>query len=345
MNGQVFKLIFKGSLDFGKEKSYETAKTLFLSKVEQVYKSDMLFLLEESFCDETMTMVVPQLYYLNTDKAFKATTSLLKLMAEYSIAGCIYAWMVDSGSVLKMEIIEPVGQKEAVQEYLRGRTLISTRGKEEEAASALTRAIEKYAKHALAYERRGITNYYLKNYKDAFYDFSKSIDINPSNGDPYYGRAKIRIINGELDKAIEDFSSAINRTVPLLAIYHRAFFNRGECYYQLGKFAEAEKDLAFYLNRKHHFDADTKSKDTRAFQILGTIQLEKNEFVSAIESFTKAIMSKPADVAKLKHIERDALYARGYAKYKAGKKEYMPDLKAAAELGSTSALEFLKEIG
>jgi Tfp pilus assembly protein PilF len=67
----------------------------------------------------------------------------------------------------------------------------------EEASIALSNAIEKYERHAAAFERRGYVNYKLKNFNDAHYDFSKSIAINPIAPEPFYGRGKIHMIKNE----------------------------------------------------------------------------------------------------------------------------------------------------
>ncbi len=97
-----------------------------------------------------------------------------------------------------------------------------------EASEALSKAIEKYERHALAYERRGYVNYKLKNFNDALHDFSKSIRINPNNPEPYYGSGKVKMLKNDWDGAIQDFDQAIKRSLALQPLHWLARLKKGE---------------------------------------------------------------------------------------------------------------------
>ena len=128
-------------------------------------------------------------------------------LSQFAVAGYVGSWCLDSGNLLFSASIEPVSEKAAVTEFRKGRDLAGKKGHESEATEALGRAIKKYERHALAYERRGYVNYKLKNFNDAMHDFAKSIDINPENPEPYYSRGKVKMIKNDWEGAVADFEA------------------------------------------------------------------------------------------------------------------------------------------
>ena len=65
----------------------------------------------------------------------------------------------------------------------------------------------------------GYTYFKLKNYEDAIYDFTKSIDFSPSNPEPYFGRGNVEKLNENWENAINDFDLAVKTSFPLQPIY------------------------------------------------------------------------------------------------------------------------------
>ncbi|MEO6760320.1 MAG: tetratricopeptide repeat protein, partial [Saprospiraceae bacterium] len=127
-------------------------------------------------------------------------------------------------------------------------------GMETEVTEALNRAISRYASHALAYERRGYMNYKLKNFNDALYDFSKSIDLYPNNPEPYYGRGKVRMLKNEWESAVQDFNNCIRLSIPLQPIYWLARLQKGDSLFHAKKHQESAVELKAYLLRKFKED-------------------------------------------------------------------------------------------
>lgn len=247
---QQLKLIFKGRLEFGNQRTYDMVIRHWQTRTENYFKADILLKYEEVFNAEEFAMNVPQQIVMSTEKHWRSTTSLLKEIAQYALAGQIGAWWVLNGEILDQYTIEPQSDKAAVTEYLRGRDLVGQAGMETEASAALSRAIEKFENHALAYERRGYVNYKLGNYNDALYDFSKSITINPHNTEPYYGRGKVKMLKNEWDSAILDFDCAIKRALAVQPLHWLARLRKGDCLFHAKRYAEAIPELEFFMKRK-----------------------------------------------------------------------------------------------
>lgn len=249
MNAQSLKLIFKGRLEFGSQRTYDMVLKHWHTRVETYFKADILFKAEQVFSTEHFALTVPQQSLMSTEKHWRSTTALLKEVAQFAVTGNVGAWCVDSGKVLASATIEPSNDKAATAEYQRGCELVRQGGMESEASQALSKAIEKYERHAMAYERRGYVNYKLGNFKDALYDFSKSIDIYPHNPDAFYGRAKVLMLKNEWESAIQDFDATMQRSLPLQPIYWLARLKKGDSLFHSKRYAEAKKELELYLKR------------------------------------------------------------------------------------------------
>jgi len=249
-NVKNFKIIFKGSLEFGTPKSFEKVLQMYERRLETYYKTDFLLNAEDLFNEESYSLNLPRVVVQNTEKKWKATIGMFKYLAQYAVAGSVSAWMIDSGKILDQHIIEPHSDKVAVQAFLKGRELVKEEGKEDEAMAALNKAIQKYERHAQAYERRGYINFQLQNYEDALYDFTKSVNIYDNNPDAYFGRANIYLLQEELEKAVLDFDRTIKRSIPLQQIYWKARRIKGECLVKLGDPKGAAEEFKFFTKRK-----------------------------------------------------------------------------------------------
>ena len=67
---------------------------------------------------------------------------------------------------------------------------------------------------------------------------------NQACADTYYQRGLVHAQNGELDKAIEDYTKAI----ALKPNYADAYYNRGGAFLRLGEQEKAESDLTIARN-------------------------------------------------------------------------------------------------
>ncbi len=246
---QPLKLIFKGRLEFGSERTYNMVLNHWNTRIENYFKSDILFKAEQVFSADDFALSVPQQVLMSTEKHWRSTTALLKEVAQYALAGKVGAWWVQNGQILAEHNIEPKSDKTAVSEFIRGRDL-AQQGGMESASEALSNAIAKYERNALAYERRGYVNYKLKNFNDALYDFSKSIAINPNNPEPFYGCGKVRMLKNEWEVAVQDFDAAIKLSLAVQPIHWLARLRKGDSLYRAKRYDEAMTELRFFLQRK-----------------------------------------------------------------------------------------------
>ncbi|MBL7826141.1 MAG: tetratricopeptide repeat protein [Saprospiraceae bacterium] len=246
---QPLKLVFRGRLDFGSQRTYDLVVKHWQTRIENYFRAEVLFKAEQIFDPEALAINVPQQTLMSTEKFWRNTTSLLQEVAQYALAGNVGAWWVQNGQILAEYQIEPKSDKVAVAEYLRGRELVQQGGMEE-ANIALSNAIEKYERHAAAFERRGYVNYKLKNFNDALHDFSKSITINPAAPEPFYGRGKVMMIKNDWENAVLDFDQTIKKSLAVQPIHWLARLRKGESLYHAKRCKEAIPELKFFLQRK-----------------------------------------------------------------------------------------------
>ena len=248
---QPLKLVFRGRLDFGSQRTYDLVLKHWQTRIENYFKAEVLFTAEEVFIPEDFSLNVPQQTLMSTAKYWRNTTSLLQEVAQYALAGNVGAWWVQNGQVLGEYQIEPNTDKAVVAEFIRGRELV-LQGGMEQATEALNNVIEKFARHAAAYERRGYVNYKLKNFNDALHDFSKSISFNALAPEPYYGRGKVLMLKNEWDNAVLDFDLTFKGSLAVQPIHWLARLRKGDCLFHTKRYAEAIPELKNYLQRKFH---------------------------------------------------------------------------------------------
>lgn len=336
------KTILSGRLEFGSQRSFEQVVKMFQHRVENFFKQEIFLLpAEEFFREEEYVLDIPRLVTQSTEKTWRNTMSLLEYVAQYAIAGSIHAWMTEDGAVLEQRLIEPRGDKVAVQSFLHGRELIKEEGMETEAMKSLNQAIEKYARHALAYERRGYVNYLLRNFADAIYDFSKSIDINPHNADPYLGRAMVRIAQGQFRDAIQDLDNTIKNSIPLQPIYWKARRIKGECHLKLEEFDAAVFEYKLVTKREFTPDNPNYKHRKRALLDYGRSLIGGGKYAEAVQVLNASLRLEGEGDERL---TTEPLLFRGIALQKAGQKGFENDWKEAANRGSRRAAELLEAI-
>ena len=335
----TYKTIFKGRLEFGSTKSYETVLKMYQHRVENYYKSDILLDEEEIFNEETYSLTVPRLVIQGSEKSWKNTISMLEYCAQFAVAGNMTAWMTENGKILKHGVVEPISDRTGVQAFLRGRNLCEEKGKEDEAIKSLNKAIEKYDRHAQAYERRGNINFQLKNYDDAIYDFTKSIDFSPSNVEPYFGRGKVKLALKDIKGAIEDFGMAVKTSIPLQPIYWKARRAKANCHMLLDDLEGAIQDLKFYSKRNFPQDHPCKIYQREMTFHYGKALLKVGQPAEALEVFNTVFEIAEG---KDKISEADKYLYRGIARKSAGKNGFLKDWKEAQKLGSKEATKLLK---
>ncbi len=308
-------------------------------RLENYYKNDVVFKIEDVFVDDELSLSIPRHVSNITEKNWKNTVDLLQYVAQFAISGNVGAWLTDEGKIMRYAWIEPKGDKAVVQKFLKGRQLIEQEGKEKEAEKALTKAIELYNKHAQAYERRGYVNFFLKKYHDAERDFSKSIKLDQSNAPAYYGRARIKMLREDWEASIEDLKLAIKSSLALQDIHWTARRLKGECHMQLDQFKEAEFEFRFFNRRR--FKKDSANYPFRRVTLYNHAQvlIELQKFDEALEALDKVIKM---DDAKENIPEADILVFRGIARKNAGKNGFVSDWNQASKLGSKRARQLLE---
>lgn len=333
----TFKILVSGHLEFGSGRSYERMLNSFSKSLEIYYKNDVLLKAEEIFNAETFTMEIPRINVVAADKTWRNTVSLLEMIVQFATAGSVNAWKLDNGTVLQQVFLEPHGDKTAVQSFLRGRELI-TEGKKDEARQALSQAIDKFERHALAYERRGYVNFMLDNLEDAVYDFSKSININPHNPEAYAGRALVRMNQRNFAAALVDLAEALKSSIPHQPIHWKARRLKGECHLEREEFALAEQELRFFTRRAYKKEDSNYGWRRKAFFNFGKTLLALGKFKEAVDAFNQAI---EIEIGKDNISAAERFLFRGIALQKAGEEGFKQDLTVAAQAGSERAARLL----
>lgn len=336
---ELQKIIIQGKLLYSNEKSFAQALKMYTHRIETYYKNDVIFEPEEIFNKENLTIEIPRLVRQFYEKKFKNTVALLSYCSQFAVSGFIDAWLVNEGNILIYNHLEPISEKVAVKQFIKGRDLATEAGKEQEAIDALDRAIEKYDNHAMAYERRGRVNFMLKKYHDSKRDYGKSIKIHSTNPFPYFGRAEVLMFEKDWEAAVEDFQQAIKLSVALQPIYWKARRLKALCHIKLKQYEDAEFDLKLFTKRKFKETNPNYSWLATANYYYGEVLSELENYEEALLAFEKATESELKGVKKAVAIRKKAI-----VKQELGQNGYISDLKEAADLGDAVAERLLSEV-
>ncbi|HPG05839.1 MAG: tetratricopeptide repeat protein [Lewinellaceae bacterium] len=341
MQDLFYKSIFQGYLQFRNAKSYQKMLDMYNYRVENFYKNELALKESAHFDEEKLSYIVPRTVVQVTKKAWRNTVGIFEYLAEFAISGSIGAWMVDEGTILEAAMIEPVGDKIAVQAFLRGRALSDEEGSENEAIKALTEAIEKFDKHAQAYERRGYVNMRLGNWEDAHYDFSKSLRLDEGNSYAYIGRAHLYMQKKQYKEAIADLRMATTTSIALQPIYWTATRMRAQCYAQSNLIDKALFDYKLFVNRDFPPDhPNYKWLKYACFQYAKLLH-EQNKNAEALK-----VVEKGEKLKNAQHPVDDAEWylLSGEIKKALGVAGYASDFEKAASAGSKQANALLSTL-
>ena len=337
----TYKMIFAGRFEFGAERNYQQVLKFYLHRYENYYRKDILLKAEDIFDEDAHSLNVPRFIVESVEKSWRNTINLLEYMAEFAISGSFSSWITENGQILQERHIEPAGEKAATQAFLKGRALVE-KGEQEQAKELLDQAIEKFERHAQAYERRGYINYRLKNFKDALYDFSKSIGIYDRFPDAYVGRAAVKMVLGDFQAAIQDLQLAINFSIPHQPIFWQARRMKGECHLKAGEYDKAIFELKLVTNRPFGPKDPNYSWRKKAFTNYGKALLECGDFAESVKAFDTALSI--ADQPEKSPLDAESLVLRGIARQKAGETGFANDWKEAAGMGSERAASLLQNM-
>lgn len=329
MSDKNNRIIISGQLEFGSDRIYEQTVEQYIHRTENFYKNVVLLKSEEIFNEESRTIDVPRKVLDATNREWLNTLKLLERIATFSIAGNLNLWRLQNGKLLEHHVLEPQTDRTTTQLFEKGRRLMDQQKTLEQAKEALSKAIENYNRHAMAYERRGFTNYQLANYEDALYDYNKSISISPFRPEPYYGRGVVYLKKmGEPTTAIDDFKNVTNLAIPHQDIYWLARALMGDALLLLGKKEEAQREFRMFLNRKQEDIASLKRLDRRIAVKLAAILEEENKRKDADSLYGKALASlediKAPSNEDIQQLRQKNLHKLGETKQEGGKGRLLP---------------------
>jgi tetratricopeptide (TPR) repeat protein len=287
-----FKVIIKGSLEFGTRKSYDMMLAHFVKRLESYYKNDIILLLKDDtfFNEELMMIDVPRTTLNCGEKTWKNTISLMRELRSFAVAGELNIWVMDEKNVmLASECVVPQGDKLATTEYLRGVEFLKKGGNEQKAIDSLTRAIEKYERYAQAFERRGTAYSRMGNTDEAMMDFSKSISLN-KNAEAYFGMAKVKMKLGDMKGALIDFQAAIDNAVPYQSIFWMARRVKGECHLMQDEIEKAMFELKLVSKRPFKETDPNFKYRKQAWQSYGESLMKSGNSAEASSAFREALL-------------------------------------------------------
>lgn len=335
---ETYKAIFTGRLDFANTRSFEQVVKLYEHRMENYYKTAILFLPEDIFNEEKLCLDIPRHIEMVTKRRWNNTVNILKSVAEFAIAGDVRAWMLHERVMLDQYHIEPESDKTAVKAFLKGKKLMLNDESMEEAYEALTKAISKFETHALAYERRGFVNIKLENYEDAIYDYNKSIKYNERTPHPYYGRGLAYEKMKDDKAAIIDFDNAIKRAMPLQTIYWQACRMKANSLIKVKDFENAVVALDRFSKRNFTPDNQNFLWRKKVFALLGKSLMEVGRNKEAVVAFASA---GEIEKGHGRVSNTDLLVNSGIARKAAGMKGFRKEWQVAADQGSKRAAKLL----
>lgn len=337
-----FKTIIQGRLSFANSKSFDKVLKMFEYRAETYYKSDILLKQEDIFDRARLVLSVPRYVGNASDKGFKNTISLLDYCAQFAVSGSLNAWMINEGRVINAKQIEPHSDKAVVMQFIKGDKLFKQEGKEKEALEAFNKTLEKFDKHAQAYERRGWINLKLKHYSDALYDFNKAIKLDDSIAFSYYGKAFIAENENNLEEAISNYELTLKKAVALQPLYWKARIKKARCHIELGQWEKAAFDLRFFTSRKFSKGSSNALKKAEAYLLYARVLIELGEAEKALDAINKSFKKSIEDSIHIN--EKEAWYYKGVAKKMLGKKDFLTDIRKASDEGSEKARDLLLEL-
>ena len=149
----------------------------------------------------------------------------------------------------------------------------------ETAHGYLSQALELDVGFLTAWKWRGIVNYEMKDFPAAIEDFSKGLALDPANSDLFVRRARVSILSGQFEKALDDLLLAKKFDEK----NHRIYRYLGQVYSELNRLDIAVEVLKTAL--------DLKPNDGDAYANLGEVYLKKGLARDAEESYRAALSS------------------------------------------------------
>ena len=245
-----YKIIIAGQLEFGNQKVFQQVYDQYVHRMENYYKDDILIKPDKFFNEEQLSLVIPRTVLVSSERHWLNTVNLLKRVVDFSIAGSLNMWRLSAGKIIDHHLLEPKAERTTVQIFNKGRELIGQEDQEAKAKAMMDKVVKRFDRHAQAYERRGFINLSLKNLDDALYDYNKSLKINPTMPEAYYGRGIVHSRREDWEAAAQDFEAVTKNSIPYQAIYWRAQVALGDAFLRLSRPTEALRVFNMFYKRK-----------------------------------------------------------------------------------------------
>lgn len=335
----MFKAVITGHLDFGTPRSYEQALKMYQRRVENYYKADILLVEEEVFDLENLSLVIGKFTTPCSKRFWRNTYLLLDYVSQFAISGNLNVWLIEEGVVKKHIYIEPQGDRSPVVFYRAGNDL-RKEGKLEEAVVAYTNSINKFGRHANAYEKRGLVYQELGETEKALADFKQATTLREGSTEAQYGLATILMDKNDYQGAIEAYQAAIKSSIPHQPIFWTARYKKGDAHAILGEWEKASLEYKFFCYR-------TFTPDNPNFKHQRIAHMKWGKALMKLEDKEQDALKAFDSVLKIKDVEQDGITVgemrlwRGKARYQVGKKGFKEDWKVAKREGLAEAAQLL----
>jgi tetratricopeptide (TPR) repeat protein len=180
-------------------------------------------------------------------------------------------------------------------------------GKNQEAITALNKAIDADADNAEAFNMRGVAYFERKEYSNAQLDYEQAVKLEPQFYRPYYNRALLKTAQNDLQGALKDYSDAI-RFAPDTARQAASdlYLNRGQLFATQNQPQPAITDFTKSV--------ELNPKNALAWYNRGNLYFEQQKTAEALADFQKAVTADPSfgkafyglGLTQLLNNERDA---------------------------------------
>jgi tetratricopeptide (TPR) repeat protein len=194
-------------------------------------------------------------------------------------------------------------------------------GNYEEAISYFDKAIAENDSNDYNFYLRGVSKFRTFDYAGAIADFTRAIDLSPSNKNQWWSEGTRSLKIGT------SYTTSLGGK-SLEHKYYYAYFYRGQSKLELGDYRGAITDF----NKVVSIDKELAS----AYSLRGICNYNLNEFEKAIQDFSIGIKMNPKDGI--------AHYYKGTCHLNIGQTEIgCMDLSRAGELGISEAYDLIKE--
>jgi tetratricopeptide (TPR) repeat protein len=140
-------------------------------------------------------------------------------------------------------------------------------------------AVFKSPRKSRPYSNRGLAYFKKGDFKRAFSDYLKAIQLDPNSAEAYNNRGLAYEEQGDFKQAVSDYTRAIE--IRPKYVNSRAYYNRGHAYQSQGKFDEALSDYSEAIRLSPNF--------AQAYVNRGLIYRGQGNFEQAILDYNKAI--------------------------------------------------------